>query len=391
MPENKPVNIEDLQDRNGLYYAINSDVPYNGPLLPKPVNIHHSYQETFEGVIKDGKFNGIHSHYRYYMDDGYQLFDRDYPRTLYKQSETNYLAGEKHGLDTTWYKNGKKEEEINYANGSKKGLETTYYENGQKHSEISRKKGNKHGLETTWHEDGQKKTEVNYDYNSKEGLETTWNTGGQKFSEINWKNGRQHGLETAWHQNGPKRKEVNYANGLISGLETFWYREGQKERETNYSAGERHGLETLWHYDNPRYKESETNYKHGMEDGLQTLWSSSGEVESVRSYKDGIRLYKNQHHPNSDTQEFGKEDFSISEYGLDNLRTLIDEKIISVNITDYSPSTLNQFINFFRDETAIDYIKQVIDEHGSETIASAYDEEKHKEFVSQIDAKYPNA
>ena len=92
MPENQPVNIEDLNRRNGIYYEKNSEDPYNGPLLSTPT----FDRKTYEGSLKDGLFNGLYSE-----------FTLDKRKVL----EANFKEGQQDGLVSRWYKNGKKKSE----------------------------------------------------------------------------------------------------------------------------------------------------------------------------------------------------------------------------------------------------------------------------------------
>jgi len=65
-------------------------------------------------------------------------------------------------------------------------------------------------------------------------------------------------------------------------------------------------------------------------------------------------------------------------------------KVITINISDSSPNFTDQVMNLFKNESPVDYIKQMIEENGT-SIISLYDETKHQEFERQIDAKYPNS
>tara|TARA_B110000977_G_C10740510_1_gene362820 strand:+ start:243 stop:617 length:375 start_codon:yes stop_codon:yes gene_type:complete len=92
------INSEQLQNRNGLAYEINSNTPYKG------------FAQSF---WKNGK----------------------------KRSEVNLKAGKQDGLVITWYENGQKSAEGNYKKGQLNGLVTTWHENGQ----VKKKENYKNG------------------------------------------------------------------------------------------------------------------------------------------------------------------------------------------------------------------------------------------------------
>ena len=92
--------VSSLQERNGVYYEINSEKGFTGNLIKKYPN----GQKMSEGHHKDGKREGIY---------------------------------------TDWYENGKKMNESNYKDGKLEGLVTNWDENGQKESEMIFKNGEK--------------------------------------------------------------------------------------------------------------------------------------------------------------------------------------------------------------------------------------------------------
>jgi antitoxin component YwqK of YwqJK toxin-antitoxin module len=110
-------DIESLQERNNLYYKVNSDKPFSGSILTK----YESGQKKTKGYLKEGKWEGLY---------------------------------------TEWYKNGQMRYEGTYKNGKEDGLCTGWYENGKKKSKGTFKDGD--GLEIWWYENGQKQVEGTY-------------------------------------------------------------------------------------------------------------------------------------------------------------------------------------------------------------------------------------
>ena len=336
MASKTPPQIDQLLERNGLYYEVNAEQPYNGPLLSST---------SHQGFIKDGLFNGAKS---FTVTLG-AIHHEPRPIDEYSWSATPEFRFNTSNITPANYKDGKQhgKEVVTYISNNPNYI--------QKNSEINYFDGKKEGLETGWLRNGKKVTERTWKHNLKDGLESLSYQNGQNFSKINYKDGKKDGLSAKYYENGQARFETSYKDDKRDGLETLWSRNGQKE--------------------------SETNYKNGKKEGLRKEWNASGELMRTDHYLDGYSAVITDPNSSPTTQ--------LTNHGLNYLTQLIDEKIISVNITDYSPGFPKKVFNFFANETATDYVKQVVEEHGTPSV-SAYDEEKHKEFVSQIDARYAN-
>ncbi len=77
-------------------------------------------------------------------------------------SKTPYVNGKKHGVDSRWFKNGKKEIERMWKEDKRHGMYSGWYENGQKRWEEMWKEGKQHGVETSWYENGEREEEIYY-------------------------------------------------------------------------------------------------------------------------------------------------------------------------------------------------------------------------------------
>ena len=134
------VNLDELEDREGVFYLKNSNSPYTG--------------KCFE-----------------FHDNGQ------------KKSEENYKDGKPDGLLVYWYENGQKQTEINYKDGKPHGIGFNWYENGQKEAEGNHKDGKMDGLLVAWHENGQKQMELTFKDN--EGIsEKYWNSKGEEVDSM---------------------------------------------------------------------------------------------------------------------------------------------------------------------------------------------------------------
>jgi hypothetical protein len=92
--EIRTATLDQLVERQGLYYEINSETP-------------------FMGLLRDVYPNGQ------------------------KKREGNFVRGVLDGGMTAWYENGQKKYEGNFVNGKADGLVTIWYDNGQKNLKKS--------------------------------------------------------------------------------------------------------------------------------------------------------------------------------------------------------------------------------------------------------------
>jgi antitoxin component YwqK of YwqJK toxin-antitoxin module len=110
--QERAVNIDDLERRDGLMYVKGEDVSYTG----KAYLFYKSKEKGMAGDYKDGK---------------------------------------KHGEWVWWYKNGNKKRYSKYDNGNKQGVSIYWYKNGVKKSEMVFDK-NINIKQTSWNEKGER-------------------------------------------------------------------------------------------------------------------------------------------------------------------------------------------------------------------------------------------
>ena len=82
-------DIESLQERNNLYYEVNSDKPFSGSIFSK----YESGQKNIEGFLRNGKPDGLQT---IWYENGH------------KESEETWKEGKENGLWIYWKENGKK-------------------------------------------------------------------------------------------------------------------------------------------------------------------------------------------------------------------------------------------------------------------------------------------
>ncbi|MEO2123730.1 MAG: hypothetical protein ABGY10_10450, partial [bacterium] len=115
------IDIESLEERNGLMYQVNESEPYSGwgKLM------YDSGQVERLVPYKDGRWEGL-----------WTIWHENGQKEMEGRTRKD---GRQEGLDTLWYKNGQKRRETTYKYGREEGLRTTWHENGQKSSELTTK------------------------------------------------------------------------------------------------------------------------------------------------------------------------------------------------------------------------------------------------------------
>ena len=93
-------DLDTLQDRDGIYFGINSEKPFSGSVNKK----YQSGQIELKGIITNGKKDG---------------FWTEWYENGQKESEGTYKDGKEDGLWTDWYKDGQKAMERTYKDGKR--------------------------------------------------------------------------------------------------------------------------------------------------------------------------------------------------------------------------------------------------------------------------------
>ena len=119
----KPIDDYSLVEKNGVYYQVNAEIPYNGEFL----TFHNNGQKKWDRTYKDGKKDGLHT-----------LWNENGQITC----KETYKDGKRDGLHIKWYYNGQKAMECDYKDGKPDGVWTFWDYNSQsKKSEAIWKDG----------------------------------------------------------------------------------------------------------------------------------------------------------------------------------------------------------------------------------------------------------
>ena len=167
------------------------------------------------------------------------------------QKET-YLVGRKLAAKVDYYAPGVKRFEGVYLHARQ--ISATNYDwwNGKVTVTMAGKEGldQRHGVWTSWYRNGQKQLEGRYVEDAPVGKFSWWHANGQKAIEGEYVTGKQNGKWTWWHQNGQKNIEGEYASGNPSNKWTWWREDGHVTKVADMSVD--HGDSTPIVTDTPQ-------------------------------------------------------------------------------------------------------------------------------------------
>ena len=173
------LTMDDLVQRDGLYYKKFTDIPFTGEVD----------EGTKKGPFKNGRKNGT---WIWYHENGQLEWKQDFKNGIL------------HGKSITYHDNGQLASEGNRKNGYREGTATWYYYNGQLMSEGKYKRS---VLEGTW---------VEYFDN------------GQLKSKGEYKDSRREGAWVFYNKDGGKRMSKNTLGNIIQDEGSGVYRNGVK-------------------------------------------------------------------------------------------------------------------------------------------------------------------
>lgn len=215
--------------------------------------------------------------------------------------------GRRHGLDTKWHQDGYKQSETNYVNGDKVGRYVRYNSDGSIDEEkiYEAPKDPQPELKETIivHDVTQQVLEEGV--TGRDGvlcrndndepfsgtyikLVEGWYSWGKYTTE--YVNGKKHGKDRIYYTNGNIYSEYHYINGQLEGPYISYYETGEKSGESVYVDGLREGARVSYHK-NGGIQQKE-HYKNSQLDGLKTTYRKDGSKASERLYKEGVHITK---------------------------------------------------------------------------------------------------
>jgi len=235
----KEVGKNNLVERNGLKYEINSDDPFSGNVV-----VYKSDQKVEETPHKDGIPDGTR---RVWYEDG-QI-----------QGKIEIKAGLVNGTFEMWHENGQKNVVQEFSQGVGDGTYESWHENGKKSSELEFEDGLIDGIYESWYESGQKEYEIELNRGSFDGDFESWYKNGKKHIKIDHIKSKEvlktplllsltaMGIESL-------AKIQSSRSYILDGTYRDWYENGQKKTKAEFDDGELDSDIKEWSEDGKRIK-----------------------------------------------------------------------------------------------------------------------------------------
>jgi antitoxin component YwqK of YwqJK toxin-antitoxin module len=163
-----------------------------------------------------------------------------------KESEIEYLNGEKNGVCNTWFENGHKEIEEIYVNNKKNGKCIEYFKNEHKKGEIEYVDGEMNGKHIKYFSEGHKRVEGEYIDNKQNGKWIEWYENKYKKSEYEYQDDIKNGSCKLYYENGTIMTDGNYFNGKKNGKWIYFHNDGNKSLECECVNGKKCGKYIEW-------------------------------------------------------------------------------------------------------------------------------------------------
>ena len=193
--------------------------------------------------------------------------------------------------------------------GERHGVTTEYFYNGRKRRVISYNYGERNGLSKEFRITGELLAEETYSDGKLDGPKSEWHPSGTKVMEVQMRDGKPHGDATEWYLDGTKKSLTIYRHGLREGPSSEWYRTGQQKLGLFYQKDKQHGLRTIW-YDNGKKRltaqfvddkmegnskgwfpngqqQFDYNFRNNLEHGVCVEWNEAGQKVSELQFIDG--------------------------------------------------------------------------------------------------------
>ena len=211
--------------------------------------------------------------------------------------------------DTQWYDDGRMQSYSEYLDGRLYGMSKTWATNSAR-TETQFVDGQKHGLEVKWNVSDQKVFEGRYEYGqiissiawtytgsvltiedpkdgdgNRHGLFKVWYPSGQVKAIEPYSHGKLHGVYQSWHENGQLEGVREFHNGKREGAFTFWWDNGNPRLQTVYINDLPHGSCRSWWYNGNR--QMEFQYANGQQCGIWIYYQEDGSYLSHYDYGAG--------------------------------------------------------------------------------------------------------
>ena len=198
----KDVSMDDLVERDGLYYEVYSD-------------------DIFTGDIVVGKEQG------------------------------KVIKGKREGEWLTYYKNGEVKEKSNFKDDKQEGESLRYYKSGELKNKNNWKDGKLEGERLYYYKNGQLWRKNNYKDGKLKGEEFWYYESGELEYKYNYKNGKPEGEWLDYYKNGQLKEKSNFKDGKQQGESLEYGQLKGKHNLTLQTPFEEHDEYINFEYDEP--------------------------------------------------------------------------------------------------------------------------------------------
>ncbi|MDB9737877.1 toxin-antitoxin system YwqK family antitoxin [Gammaproteobacteria bacterium] len=198
----KEVPSDQLVERNGIYYEVNSQTGFTGTSISYYENGQLEEKITYTNGELDGSME-------LYFGNG-QL-----------QNKVTNKNGVLDGPSEVYFKNGQLQINTNFKNGELDGHSERYYPNGLLSFKGTYKNGELDGLSEEYYEGGQVKEKSNYKDGLLDGPSETYLENGQVKEKSNYKDGLLDGPSETYFENGQVNRKRNYKEGILKEIEYY--------------------------------------------------------------------------------------------------------------------------------------------------------------------------
>ena len=257
------VEYSKLVVRNGIYYQVNSQIPFTGKVY-RPYSGDQG--DKLEGYFLNGRRNGK---WTIWYDNGQKQFEGTYKNGSYDSKISKW------GID------GQLSEECFYSNGVLNGSCKMFYYNGKTKFNGSYIMGQYDGLIYEYSDDGTLAKSAKYNNGVLNGDYWEEPSQGNRVKCV-YKDGNLNGRYIEYHYTGKPAFYGDYVNGLREGNFVYNYPDGNLEKRVNYIHGLKEGKVIFYSKINestysPDQKElGEVNYINDNLNGKYIVWALIG-------------------------------------------------------------------------------------------------------------------
>ena len=259
----KEVKTDQLVNRNGLDYEINSTTPFTGISL----EYHENGQLKEKVNIKDGKANGP---------------SEVYSKEGVIRSKIDWKEGDIVGM-MVYFENGQLMKKTGHSNKKPQGIFAEYYPSGQLKEKMNYEDGKLMGVVERYYDDGQLQEQESYENGDLSASEKYY-PNGQLIEKINYEDGKLMGVVERYYDDGQLQEKLYYKNGKLEGTLERYY----PKSYTLCSNKEKKYIPCAF-----QVLKEKLNYKDGTLDGLSKYYGRYGDKEDDcywserKNYKEG--------------------------------------------------------------------------------------------------------